>query len=96
MKRVISSLLALATIALPMSASDRKEEQRLQNCGTVLREIMDIPEDIPQDLIDKAECIIVYPSVLKAAFVVGGSFAGYGGRVNRLLTGPVRLAGTRT
>jgi SH3 domain-containing YSC84-like protein 1 len=57
-----------------MSASDRKEEQRLQNCGTVLREIMDIPEDIPQDLIDKAECIIVYPSVLKAAFVVGGSY----------------------
>jgi lipid-binding SYLF domain-containing protein len=74
MKRVISSLLALATIALPMSASDRKEEQRLQNCGTVLREIMDIPEDIPQDLIDKAECIIIYPSVLKAAFVVGGSY----------------------
>jgi lipid-binding SYLF domain-containing protein len=74
MKRMISSLLALATIALPMSASDRKEEQRLQNCGTVLREIMDIPEDIPQDLIDKAECIIVYPSVLKAAFVVGGSY----------------------
>ena len=35
---------------------------------------MDIPEDIPQDLIDKAECIIVYPSVLKAAFVVGGSY----------------------
>jgi lipid-binding SYLF domain-containing protein len=74
MKRVISSLLALATIALPMSASDRKEEERLQNCGTVLREIMDIPEDIPQDLIDKAECIIIYPSVLKAAFVVGGSY----------------------
>jgi SH3 domain-containing YSC84-like protein 1 len=74
MKRMISSLLALATMALPMSASDRKEEQRLQNCGTVLREIMDIPEDIPQDLIDKAECIIVYPSVLKAAFVVGGSY----------------------
>ncbi|MDP9338630.1 MAG: lipid-binding SYLF domain-containing protein [Acidobacteriota bacterium] len=74
MKRMISSLMALATLALPMSGSDRKEEQRLQNCGTVLREIMDIPEDIPQDLIDKAECIIVYPSVLKAAFVIGGSY----------------------
>ncbi len=74
MKRLVSSLLALATMALPMSGSDRKEEQRLQNCGTVLREIMDIPEDIPQDLIDKAECIIIYPSVLKAAFVVGGSY----------------------
>ncbi len=74
MKRMISSLMALATLALPMSGSDRKEEQRLQNCGTVLREIMDIPEDIPQDLIDKAECIIVYPSALKAAFVIGGSY----------------------
>ena len=35
---------------------------------------MDIPDDIPEDLIDKAECVIVYPSVLKAAFVVGGSY----------------------
>ena len=75
MKRMIPSLLALAALtALTVSGSDRKEEERLQNCGTVLREIMDIPEDIPQDLIDKAECIIVYPSVLKAAFVVGGSY----------------------
>jgi lipid-binding SYLF domain-containing protein len=75
MKRMIPSLMALAALAaLPLSGTDRKEEQRLQNCGTVLREIMDIPEDIPQDLIDKAECIIVYPSVLKAAFVIGGSY----------------------
>ena len=75
MKRMIPSLMALAALAaLPLSGTDRKEEQRLQNCGTVLREIMDIPEDIPQDLIDKAECIVVYPSVLKAAFVVGGSY----------------------
>ncbi|MDQ1411018.1 MAG: YSC84-like protein 1 [Acidobacteriaceae bacterium] len=72
MKRMLS-LLALTTLALPLSGAS-KEEQRLQNCGTVLREIMDIPEDIPQDLIDKAECIIVFPSVLKAAFVVGGSY----------------------
>jgi len=73
MKRMLS-LLALAALALPLSGADSKEAQRLQNCGTVLREIMDIPEDIPQDLIDKAECIIVFPSVLKAAFVVGGSY----------------------
>jgi lipid-binding SYLF domain-containing protein len=39
-----------------------------------MKEIMDIPDDIPQDLIDKAECVIIYPSVLKAAFVVGGSY----------------------
>jgi lipid-binding SYLF domain-containing protein len=73
MKRMLS-LLAVAALAVPMSSAESKEEQRLQNCGTVLREIMDIPEDIPQDLIDKAECVIVFPSVLKAAFVVGGSY----------------------
>src|SRR5450631_1223374 len=74
MKRMIPALMALAALALPLSGSDRKELERLQNCGTVLKEIMDIPEDIPQDLIDKAECVIVYPSVLKAAFIVGGSY----------------------
>lgn len=73
MKRMLS-LLALAALALPSSGAGSKETERLQNCGTVLREIMDIPEDIPQDLIDKAECVIVYPSVLKAAFIVGGSY----------------------
>jgi SH3 domain-containing YSC84-like protein 1 len=75
MKRLISSGVAFALAALPLSAAeDKKETDRLENCGTVLREIMDIPDDIPTDLIDKAECIIVYPSVLKAAFVFGGSY----------------------
>jgi lipid-binding SYLF domain-containing protein len=74
-KRIISSLMALALIALPLSGEeDKKETGRLENCGTVMKEIMDIPDDIPQDLIDKAECVIIYPSVLKAAFVVGGSY----------------------
>jgi lipid-binding SYLF domain-containing protein len=40
----------------------------------VLKEILDIPDNIPQDLLDKAECVIVYPSVIKAAFVIGGSY----------------------
>jgi len=67
--------MALALIALPLpAAEDKKETDRLENCGTVMKEIMDIPDDIPQDLIDKAECVIIYPSVLKAAFVVGGSY----------------------
>src|SRR5947207_9360325 len=74
-KRMMSSLLALALVGLPLSAKDdKKEADRLENCGSVLREIMDIPDDIPQDLIDKSECVIVYPSVLKAAFVFGGSY----------------------
>jgi lipid-binding SYLF domain-containing protein len=74
-KRMMSCLTALALIALPLSAQiDKKEAARLENCGMVVKEVMDIPDDIPQDLIDKAECVIVYPSVLKAAFGIGGSY----------------------
>src|SRR5439155_9863556 len=72
---MISSLMALALVALPLfAAGDKKETERLENCGSVVKEVMDIPDDIPQDLIDKEECIIVFPSVLKAAFVIGGSY----------------------
>jgi SH3 domain-containing YSC84-like protein 1 len=74
LKRIMSSVLALA-MGLPLAAVDNKKEtDRLDNCGLVLKEILDIPDDIPQDLLDKSECVIVYPSVLKAAFVVGGSY----------------------
>jgi lipid-binding SYLF domain-containing protein len=75
MRRMMVYLLALAMVGLPLfAAQDKKEADRLDNCGTVLQEILDIPDDIPQDLLDKAECVIIYPSVLKAAFVVGGSY----------------------
>jgi len=74
-KRILSCLMVMALVGLPINAAgDKKEADRLENCGTVVKEIMDIPDDIPQDLIDKAECIIVYPSVIKAAFVFGGSY----------------------
>ena len=74
-KRMISSLLALVLLALPLSAAgDKKETDRLENCGMIIKEVMDIPDNIPEDLIDKADCIIVFPSVLKAAFVIGGSY----------------------
>jgi lipid-binding SYLF domain-containing protein len=65
--------MALAMIAPPLF-SQGKEADRLEESGTVMKEIMDIPDDIPQDLIDKTECVIIYPSVLKAAFVIGGSY----------------------
>ena len=74
LQRILSSLLALA-LAMPLAAADKKKEtDRLENCGLVLKEILDIPDDIPQDLLDKSVCVIVYPSVLKAAFVLGGSY----------------------
>jgi lipid-binding SYLF domain-containing protein len=73
--------LASALALIPLSSSlsfakdkDEKENDRLQNAGTVLKEIMDVPDNIPQDLIDKARCAIVFPSVVKAAFIVGGSY----------------------
>lgn len=74
MKKIVPFILTLALLALPLQADDRKEMERLENCGTVIQEIMDIPDDIPQDLIDKADCVIVYPSVVKAAFIFGGSY----------------------
>jgi lipid-binding SYLF domain-containing protein len=72
---MLTFLMAVSLVALPLNAKDsKKEADRLENCGTVLKEILDIPDDLPQDLLDKAECVIIYPSVLKAAFIVGGSF----------------------
>ena len=75
MKKQLALAVAVSLLALPLRAeSDKKEADRLESCGTVIKEIMDIPDDIPQDLIDKAECVIIYPSVLKGAFIVGGSY----------------------
>jgi SH3 domain-containing YSC84-like protein 1 len=74
MKKLIPLVLALSLIAPPLLADDSKEKARLESCGDVVQEIMDIPDDIPQDLIDKTYCVVVYPSVLKAAFVFGGSY----------------------
>src|SRR6516225_9410629 len=74
MKKIFPFVLALSLIAPPLLADDKKEKARLENCGMVIQEILDIPDDIPQYLIDKADCVIVYPSVVKAAFVFGGSY----------------------
>jgi lipid-binding SYLF domain-containing protein len=67
-------LLAPLSFARPTDENAKDENNRLQNAGTVIQEILDIPDDIPQDLLDKARCVVVMPSVLKAAFVVGGSY----------------------
>jgi SH3 domain-containing YSC84-like protein 1 len=71
----LGMLLALTAAPLLTARADNgKETDRLENSGMVMEEIMNIPDDIPQDLLDKAECVIVFPSVLKAAFIVGGSY----------------------
>ena len=68
-------LIAPATFAAPASDKDDKDEaKRLENSGTVIDEILNVPDNIPQDLLDKARCVVVLPSVVKAAFIVGGSY----------------------
>jgi lipid-binding SYLF domain-containing protein len=68
-------LAVLLLLTSVVSASDQsKDDDRLRNSGTVLKEILDVPDNIPQDLLDKADCVVVFPSVLKAAFIVGGSY----------------------
>jgi SH3 domain-containing YSC84-like protein 1 len=68
-------LVGLVLLSTPLKADDQeKDEDRLRNSGQVLKEIMNIPDDIPQGLIDKADCVVVIPTVLKAAFIVGGSY----------------------
>jgi len=68
-------LVAVTLLAQVASASDRtKDDERLRNSGTVLKEILNVPDSIPQELLDKADCVVVFPSVLKAAFIVGGSY----------------------
>jgi len=52
----------------------KKEQERVANAGTVMQEILNIPDDIPQSVIDKADCVVVLPSVLKFAIGVGGSY----------------------
>src|SRR5260370_2391929 len=80
MRKFLSCLSSVLFAAAPFfaevaSASDQtKDDDRLKNCGTVLKEILDVPDDIPQDLLDKADCVVVFPSVLKAAFIVGASY----------------------
>src|SRR6202167_6198511 len=73
---LLSTLLVVLSILCPSaSAADQeKDEDRLKNSGTVLKEVLDVPDDIPHDLLDKADCVVVFPSVLKAAFIVGGSY----------------------
>jgi SH3 domain-containing YSC84-like protein 1 len=72
---IATGLLALGPFSSAKDPSEAKTEQdRLQNAGKVMQEILNVPDDIPQDLLDKARCVVVMPSVLKAAFVVGGSY----------------------
>jgi lipid-binding SYLF domain-containing protein len=70
--RVLLVVLMLACVVPAMG--QRKENERIGEAATVMKEILGIPDGIPKDLLDRAECVVIYPSVKKAAFVVGGSY----------------------
>src|SRR5436309_7051791 len=74
MQKVLIALLSLFVAVLPIAADSEKEADRVQESGVVMKEILNIPDDIPKDLIDRAECMIVLPSVKKLAIGIGGSY----------------------
>lgn len=69
------ALIAVFLLAMPLFAVNQtREQKRLEACGQVIKEILDIPDGIPKDLLNKAECVVVIPSVLKFAIGIGGDF----------------------
>ena len=73
MIRKCAFILSVLLIGGTLYAAN-KEQKRLENSGVVMQEIINTPENIPREILEKADCVIVFPSVLKAAFVVGGSY----------------------
>lgn len=73
MKKALLLAAVMALAVLPASAQ-KKENERIENAGKVMVEILNVPEDIPADILNKAECVIVLPSVKKFAFGFGGSY----------------------
>ncbi len=73
-KPFIAALALLVAIPALAEEKEKKETERLNESAVVLKEILGMPEGIPKDLLNKAVCVVVYPSVKKAAFIVGGSY----------------------
>jgi lipid-binding SYLF domain-containing protein len=74
MRRAVSFTVVIFLALSLFAADESREQKRLDACGQVFKEIMDIPDGLPKELLNKAECVIVIPSVLKFAIGVGGDF----------------------
>jgi lipid-binding SYLF domain-containing protein len=76
MKKRIGTVVLMLACVLPIVAEDKVEkvDDRIHQSAVVIREILGMPDGIPRGLLDKADCVVIYPSVKKAAFVVGGSY----------------------
>ncbi len=73
MKRYFVIAVCLSFAASAVYAAT-KEQKRLENCGVVMQEVLNIPDNLPQQVLAKAECVIVFPSVLKVAFGIGKDY----------------------
>jgi lipid-binding SYLF domain-containing protein len=73
-KLIVCLIVGLMSSLGAFATDDEHEAERVKDSGVVLKEILNIPDNIPQDLLDKAECIIILPSVKKGAFGIGGSY----------------------
>src|ERR1019366_3052444 len=73
-KFIVCLITVLISSVAAFAANDEREADRVKDAGVVMKEILNIPDDIPQDLLDKAECVIILPSVKKGALGIGGSF----------------------
>ena len=74
---VVAGTVLLSVVSQPGAASAQQtenERDRLRTAAVVLKEIFGMPDSIPQELLDKAECVIVFPSVKKIALGIGGSY----------------------
>src|SRR5580692_2941216 len=73
MKRYFAIAVCLSFAAGAVFAAT-KEQKRLENCGMVMQEVLNIPDNLPKDVLSKAECVIVFPSLLKLAFGMGKEY----------------------
>src|SRR6266481_7482167 len=73
MKKMWLSIALVSLLAVPAFAQD-KETDRVENSGKVMKEILNAPDSIPQSVLDKADCVVILPSVLKFAIGIGGSY----------------------
>lgn len=74
MNKISVGLLGFLSLTAVAFADAKKEQGRVENSGKVIKEILDVPDNVPQDLLDKAKCVVVLPSVVKFAIGIGGSY----------------------
>src|SRR5271170_8273348 len=76
MKHKILAAALMLACALPLLAADKEEkvDDRINKSAIVMKEILGMPDGIPKDLLNRSYCVVIFPSVKKAAFIVGGSY----------------------